>query len=171
MSVGEAIAAREQAIGSEPGKARIVYRTSGELAGPMLVKLTARKHEIGVDEPAGIGGGNEYASPVEYALAALASCQAITYRLWATKLGIELGGLEIAVEGDLDLHGFFGLDDAVRPGFSAIRIDVTPIGPTPERFAELADAVDAHCPVLDLIQTPTPVERRLCGEGGPAGGS
>ena len=74
------------------------------------------------------------------------------------------------VEGDLDLHGLFGLDDEVRPGFSAIRIDVTPIGPAPERFGELADVVDAHCPVLDLITRPTPVERRLGGQGGPAGG-
>ena len=127
----------------------------------MLVKLTARKHGIEVDEPKGIGGGDAAASPVEYALIALASCQAITYRLWAAKLGIELEGLEIAVEGDLDLHGLFGLDDEVRPGFTAIRIDVTPLGPEPERFRELADAVDAHCPVLDLITTPTPVERTL----------
>jgi hypothetical protein len=26
---------------------------------------------------------------------------------------------------------------------------------------ELADAVDAHCPVLDLFANPTPIERRL----------
>ena len=111
-----------------------MYRTTGELAGPMLVQLTARKHAIEVDEPKGIGGGDAAASPVEYALVALASCQAITYRLWATKLGIALDGLEIAVEGDLDLHGLFGLDDEVRPGFTAIRIDVTPLGPEPERL-------------------------------------
>jgi uncharacterized OsmC-like protein len=158
--VGDAIAAREQAIGAEPGKARIVYRTEGALAGPLLVQLTSRKHTIEVDEPKGIGGGDAAASPVEYALMALASCQAITYRLWATKLGIELDGLEIAVEGDLDLHGLFGLDE-VRPGFTAIRIEVAPFGPQPERFGELADAVDAHCPVLDMFTRPVPVERRL----------
>jgi hypothetical protein len=26
---------------------------------------------------------------------------------------------------------------------------------------ELAEAVDAHCPVLDLFTNPTPVERRV----------
>ena len=151
MSVGEAIAAREQVIGSDAGQGadrvpddRRAGRADAGEADRTQARDRGRRAE-------GIGGGDAAASPVEYALAALASCQAITYRLWATKLGIELDGLEIAVEGDLDLHGFFGLDDAVRPGFSAIRIDVTPIGPSPERFAELADAVDAHCPVLDLI--------------------
>ena len=50
----------------------------------------------------------------------------------------------------------------MRPGFTGIRLDVTPIGPeTPERYRELADAVDAHCPVLDLFTNATPVERRL----------
>ena len=63
-----------------------------------------------------LAGGDGHANPVEYALAALASCQAITYRFWAAKLGIELDGLEVAAEGDLDLHGFFGLDAGVRPG-------------------------------------------------------
>ena len=57
---------------------------------------------------------------------------------------------------------FFGLDSAVRPGFTGIRLEVTPIGPeSPERYQELADAVDAHCPVLDLFTNATPVERRL----------
>ena len=60
-----------------------------------------------------LAGADAHANPVEYALASLASCQAITYRFWAAKLGIQLDGLEIAAEGDLDLHGFFGLDGDV----------------------------------------------------------
>ena len=80
----------------------------------------------------------------------------------AAKLGIALDGVEVAVEGDLDLHGFFGLDETTRAGFTGIRLDVTPRGPeSPERYRELADAVDAHCPVLDLFTHATPVERRL----------
>ena len=124
--------------------------------------LASRRHDIHVDEPEVLGGGNAFANPVEYALASLASCQAITYRFWAAKLGIQLDGLEVAAEGDLDLQGFFGIDEGVRPGFTDVRLDVTPIGPeTPERYRELADAVDAHCPVLDLFVNATPVERRL----------
>lgn len=162
MSVTAAIAANEEAIASEAGNAHVVFRTEGALEGPTLVRLVSREHTIEVDEPDVLAGGNAHANPVEYALASLASCQAITYRFWAAKLGIALDGLEIAAEGDLDLHGFFGLSSDARPGFTAIRLDVTPIGPeTPERYRELADAVDEHCPVLDLFRNPTPVERRL----------
>jgi hypothetical protein len=39
---------------------------------------------------------------------------------------------------------------------------VTVAGPeSAERYAELAAAVDAHCPVLDLFQNPVPVSRAL----------
>jgi putative redox protein len=162
MSVTAAIAANEQAIGEQSSNARVTFRTQGALEGPTLVKLVSREHTIAVDEPDVLAGGNAHANPVEYALASLASCQAITYRFWAAKLGIQLDGLEVAAEGDLDLHGFFGLDSTVRPGFTGIRLEVTPLGPeSPERYQELADAVDAHCPVLDLFTNATPVERRI----------
>ena len=162
MSVTAAIEANEQAFSTDATRARVTFRTEGALAGPTYVRLTAREHTIEVDEPSTLAGADLHANPVEYALASLASCQAITYRFWAAKLGIELDGLDIAAEGDLDLHGFFGLDDGVRPGFTGIRLDVTPFGPEPEeRYRELADAVDAHCPVLDLFANPTAVTRRL----------
>jgi uncharacterized OsmC-like protein len=161
MSITAAIEANERAIAHEPARARAVFRAEGALAGPTHVSLKARDHAIEVDEPEVLAGADAHANPVEYALASLASCQAITYRFWAAKLGIRLDGVEVAAEGDLDLHGFFGLD-GTRPGFTGIRLDVTPLGPEPpERYRELADAVDAHCPVLDLFANPTAVERRL----------
>ena len=162
MSVTAAIAANEEAIAAEAGNARVVFRTAGALEGPTLVKLVSRNHTIAVDEPGVLAGGDAHANPVEYALASLASCQAITYRFWAVKLGIALDSVEVAVEGDIDLHGFFGLDESTRAGFNGIRLDVTPIGPeSAQRYRELADAVDAQCPVLDLFTNQTPVERRL----------
>jgi uncharacterized OsmC-like protein len=162
MSVTAALKANEEAITGDASNARVVFSTQGSLVGPTHVQLVSRGHAIDVDEPDVLAGGDQFANPVEYALASLASCQAITYRFWAAKLGIELDGVEVAVEGDIDLHGFFGLDQTTRAGFNGITLDVTLIGPeSAERYRELADAVDAHCPVLDLFSNPTPVERRL----------
>ena len=51
---------------------------------------------------------------------------------------------------------------AYKPDQDIVRIKVTPVGPeSPERYQELADAVDAHCPVLDLFSHETPVERTI----------
>ena len=56
------------------------------------------------------------------------------------------------------MRGFFGVDDAVRPGFGEVRVVVTLDGPAEaERYQELAATVDAHCPVLDLFRNSTPV--------------
>ena len=95
-------------------------------------------------------------------MAALGSCQAITYRVWAAQLGIKLDKVEIGIDGDIDLRGFFGIDERVRAGFNTVRIRVSLDGPEHAgRYEELATAVDAHCPVLDLFRNPVPVERKL----------
>ncbi len=81
----------------------------------------------------------------------------VTYRVWAEQLGIRVDDISARAEGDLDVRGFFGFGD-VRPGFGEVRVAVTLSGPEPrERYLELQEAVDAHCPVLDLTRNPTPV--------------
>jgi uncharacterized OsmC-like protein len=162
MSLETLIDENRQAIGAEPVKAKAVFTVKGGLVGLTEVDLSARGHAVKVDEPQSLGGQDLAANPVEYALVSLASCQAITYRFWAAKLGIALDGLEVTAEGDLDVRGFFGFDQNVRPGFTAVRLEITPIGPeAAERYQELAEAVDAHCPVLDLFTNPTPVHRTI----------
>jgi uncharacterized OsmC-like protein len=162
MSIKELIDANHAAIKEDSSRAAVTFVTSGKLVGPTEVTIHARQHEFTVDEPPALGGEDLGANPVEHALIALASCQAITYRFWAAHLGIAFDDLEVTAEGDLDVRGFPGIDDSVRPGFTAVRLTITPHGPeSPERYAELADAVDKHCPVLDLFTNPTPVERTV----------
>lgn len=162
MSLGELIERSRVAIEQDTARAKATFRVQGGLVGLTEVDLHARGHAVKVDEPPVLGGQDLGANPMEYALISLASCQAITYRFWAAQLGIELDGLEVEAEGDLDTRGFFGFDETVRAGFTAVRLNVTPRGPeTTERYRELIEAVDAHCPVLDLFRNATPVETRL----------
>ena len=162
MSLSTVIAGTRQAITEDSSNAAASFAAEGTLVGVTEVDIRTGAHTFKVDEPPALGGGDAAANPVQYALASLGSCQAITYRLWATQLGIELDSLSVRVEGDLDLRGFFGVDDSIRPGFTAVRVAVTVTGPeSSERYAELAAAVDQHCPVLDLFQNPVPVTREL----------
>ena len=49
-----------------------------------------------------------------------------------------------------------------RAGFVVVRLVVRLTGPeTEERYEELRAAVDAHCPVLDLVRDPMPVTTRV----------
>lgn len=162
MPLETLIADTRQAIDDDAAKAHVVLAAQGTLVGVTEVDVRTGAHTFKVDEPRALGGGGVAANPVQYALASLGSCQAITYRFWAVQLGIELDSLTVRVEGDLDIRGFFGFDDQVRPGLSAVRVEVCVEGPeTRARYAELAAAVDAHCPVLDLFKNPVPVTRAL----------
>jgi len=122
-------------------------------------QVKIRGFEVEVDEPPALGGKDRAPNPVEYALAALATCQEITYRLHADALGIPLKDVSVELEGDLDLRGFFGAARGVRPGFQRIRGSVSfDSTASAEDLERLKAVVDAHCPVLDLFNNATPVQ-------------
>jgi uncharacterized OsmC-like protein len=161
-SLGTVIAGTRKAVAEDPAAAQALFSTQGTLTGITEVDVRTGSHTFTVDEPPALGGGGTAPNPVEYALASLGSCQAITYRFWAEHMGISLDTLTVRVEGDLDIRGFFGFDDDVRPGFTAVRVAVSVTGPeTAQRYQELAAAVDEHCPVLDLFRNPVPVDRTI----------
>jgi len=160
MSLNTLIADTRNAITDKAAKAHVVFAAQGTLVGVTEVDVSTGAHTFKVDEPPALGGTDIAANPVQYALASLGSCQAITYRLWAAQLGVTLDSITVRVEG------LFGVDETVRPGFSAVRVEVTVTGPeSAERYAELAAAVDEHCPVLDLFKNPVPVSRTLAISG------
>ena len=167
MSLDSLIIDTRKAIADDPAKAQAAFTAEGTLIGVTEVDVRTGAHAFKVDEPPALGGADVAANPVQLALASLGSCQAITYRFWAEQLGIAFDSLTVRVEGDLDVRGFFGFDDDVRPGLSAVRVEVAVNGPeSPERYRELADAVDEHCPVLDMLKNPVPVTRTLAGHQG-----
>jgi uncharacterized OsmC-like protein len=164
MSLADVIEGTRQAVTADAANAAAKFSVRNELVQgtATAVQVSVRDHRFAVDEPAVLGGTDTAANPVEYALAALGSCQVITYQFWAAKLDIPLSSVTVTVEGDLDLHGFFGFADAVRPGFTDVRVRVELDGPaSAERYAELSRQVDEHCPVLDLFRNPTPTTTTL----------
>ena len=71
---------------------------------------------------------------------------------------LTIDDITIDAEGDLDARRLFGIDEGVRAGFSDVRLAITITGPeSQERYEHLREAVDAHCPVLDLFANATPV--------------
>ena len=121
-----------------------------------------RQFELTIDEPPTLGGTDAGPNPVELVLAALASCQEITYRAYATALGIPLESVSVKLEGALDLRGFFAVKDGVRAGFNDVRGTVNLKSSAPAAdLAKLKEVVDAHCPVLDILRAPVPVDIKL----------
>lgn len=120
-------------------------------------RVQIRDFSLTVDEPEQIGGKNTGPTPVELVLAALGTCQEIVYATYARVLGIPLNGVEVSAEGRLDLRGFFGVAEE-QAGFKDVTYTVAIDSPaSQEEIARLIAAVNAHCPVLDILQQPVPV--------------
>ena len=156
------VAATAAAVSTDATNATVVFRAAGRGESGVATDIQIGRHEVLIDEPPALGGADAAPNPVEFALAGLLSCQVVTYRFCAAKLNIPLEDVQIDVDGEPDVRGFFGLEDGVRPGFGEVRVKVRLTGPvSPEQYRELQAAVDQHCPVLDLFSNPTSVRTEL----------
>src|SRR6266516_2711256 len=82
------------------------------------------------------------------------SCQ-----MAATALAVPVEGIEVTVEGDLDLRGTLGVAKDVPAGFQAIRVtfDVHAPQATPEQLASLGEKTERYCTVFQTLVQPPPI--------------
>lgn len=164
MSIGlkDAVEAMQHALRSDPNKAIATFSADSRQVQGLQSETKIRQFTLTIDEPKNLGGSDTGPNPVELILGALASCQEITYRAYAEALQIPLDRVSVRIEGDLDLRGFFAVSDGVRAGFQKIRgvVDLVSSA-SEEELAQLKQIVDAHCPVLDILQAPVPVSLEL----------
>jgi uncharacterized OsmC-like protein len=113
------------------------------------------------DEPPLLLGENLGPNAGEYLLQALAACLTGTIVYHAASRGIVLESLESTIEGDVDLQGFLGLDESVRPGFQQIRVAFEVSGDfDDDQLAELA-TLTSYSPVRDTVSNPVAVAIEL----------
>jgi len=159
MSYKEGFEGFQAAFRDDPEQARAVFKSSTRLVRGLECEATSRDFAMTIDEPEMLGGTDKGPNPVEVILSAFGTCQEITYRLFADKMDIPMTGIEVDVSGNIDLRGFFAVDDGVRAGYTnisaTVRIESTA---SDEDIARLKEAVDAHCPVLDIISNTTRVD-------------
>ena len=107
-------------------------------------------------------GGRESAStPGALGRAALGSCLAIGYMLWASRLDIPVSSLEVEIHADSDDAGLFGTAD-IAPGYSEIRYRVRVESSAPEAdIINLLDEGDKHSPWLDVFTRPVICKREV----------
>ena len=152
----------QSAFGANPDTAKVTFQSTSRLTEGFRSEVSIRQHKLAADEPPALGGTDSAPTPVELILAALGTCQEITYRAYATAMGIPLDAVSVELTGDLDLRGFFAVDESVRSGYPRIRGTVHLESSASEvELEKLRAAVDAHCPVLDILTNKVPVSLSL----------
>ena len=161
-SLETVIATVQDKFREAPASAQASFHSVSQLGAGFRSEVSIRQHRLVIDEPAALGGSDAGPNPIEMLLAALGACQEITYRAYATALGIPLTAVSVRLTGDIDLRGFFGVDDSVRAGYQNIRGEVRlESSASTADLARLKAAVDSHCPVLDMLTAPVPVTLEL----------
>jgi putative redox protein len=156
------IVATQADLRANPAHAQATFKADSRQVDGLRSETKIRQFALTIDEPESLGGTDTGPNPVELVLAALATCQEITYRAYATALGIPLESVAVKLEGALDLRGFFAVKDGVRAGFNDVRGTVHLKSSAPAAdLARLKEVVDAHCPVLDILRDPVPVDLKL----------
>jgi len=128
--------------------------------GKMKVRVSARGHELLVDEPSELGGEDTAMNPLELLLGALGSCVTLMCVAFAPKFRVNLKDVRATIEGDFDPRGFQGLAN-VRYGFSQLRLVLHLDAEGDERDVErLAHFAFERCPVADTLRG-VEVEKRI----------
>lgn len=124
--------------------------------------ITTREFTIEGDEPEQILGERTAPNAVELLLAALGSCLSVGYAANAAAMGIELYDLGFELEGDIDLRGFLGISEDVRPGYNAVTCTVyIDADASEEELAELRERVESTSPLMDNITNAVRLETDL----------
>lgn len=118
--------------------------------------------EIRIDEPRELCGGDAYANPQEYLMAALNACMLNTFVAVCSTLGVTLESVSIECEGDIDLRGFLGIDSKVPAGYESIRYRLRVKGDgTAAQYAKAHEAMVATSPNFYNLTRPVPLVPEL----------
>lgn len=118
-----------------------------------LAEAKTESHTFWVDEPETAGGGNKAPSPTDYLLGSLASCTAITMKMYAQRKAWETGEIGVHVE----------LKNRLIDGIAHQRIIKT------VTFGKLLDekqiqrimSVGEKCPISKLLAQPVEMKFTL----------
>jgi uncharacterized OsmC-like protein len=150
----------------EAGKT--TWKASTTWKGGFKVETCSRDFTLLADEPEMLCGTNTAANPVEMVLQAYGACLSIGFAMNAAVRGINIEGLKIDLEGEIDLPGFLGLEAPESlhmdklPGFKSITVKIKMKADADEKtLRELHEHVIKTSPVGVTLERPVKISTDL----------
>lgn len=109
-------------VAQQPGAARAPKSSRIRWLGGLKLKAQVRNHSFIVDEPPHLKGEDTAPNAVEYVLGAYGACLATGFVLNASRRGIEIRNMEIALDSTQDnAFSFLGINDEGHSGLDHVR--------------------------------------------------
>jgi uncharacterized OsmC-like protein len=124
---------------------------------------TRKAFTIVSDFPREVGGNGIGPTVCELCMASIGSCISQTIVAYATRMGIELDGIRIETEGDMDFRGMTGVSDQVRPGAQEFRLSFHLESRTAskEQLERLFELGKKFSPAMDTLTHGTAIKMAL----------
>lgn len=120
-------------------------------------------HPFIIDQPKASGGTDEGPNPLEIYLTSLAGCISALARIIAMQRKINLKGVEVVVEGDIDKGFLMGQTKDGRAGFTAVRTCVKiDADMKEEEKNSYLEEIEHRCPISDNMANKSTVEIEIC---------
>jgi len=145
----------------DPNASRITLRAKGgQTETPLACSVDIGRAIYGAEAHKGVGGSGTAACSGDLLLGALAACAQITCQMVAAAMGIATDGIQVSVEGDLDLRGTLGISRDVPVGFDriALHFDVRAPQATAEQLQVLREKTEQYCVVMQTLVRPPKLE-------------
>lgn len=142
--------------------AKKMVSIESKLNNKLVIESDIRGHKVVIDQPAAGGGTDTGPTPLELLFASLAGCIGTIGRIVAMQERIDLKGMTIKVEGELDTDGLLGKPIDGRIGFEGMTITVDVDADISDEEKEaFIHKVDSRCPVSENLMNATPISVKL----------
>jgi uncharacterized OsmC-like protein len=150
-----------QIVTTRPAVAQKTYVTRVHIRDGLTCDIEEGPWALTADLSTAAGGNAAGPTPGTLARAALGSCLAISYVMWAAQLNVPLHQVAVEVQADIDLRGMYGVDD-IPAGYSTVRYVVSVRSPaSQEAILRVLDMAEAHSPYVDVFRRPQVLQRHL----------
>ena len=111
-----------------------------------LMKLKTTNHTVLVDEPESVGGGDHHPNPPQYLLSVLASCTAITIKMYANNKGWDVGNIDV----DVKLKFVQSEGKSIKKITKAVKFENSLDESQVQRLLQIG----SKCPISKLLEEP-----------------